>query len=108
MKRRAKVDYARWVFVLPALLVVGILLIYPIFSSLYYSMTNKQVLIYLENTQTLINQGLRGTTTAEFGNGDCSLWEGLPQFMEMVTAVSGMATTKIGKGSRSLWVVVGT
>ena len=32
MKRRAKVDYARWVFVLPALLVVGILLIYPIFS----------------------------------------------------------------------------
>ena len=46
-------------------------------------------LIYLENTQTLINQGLRGTTTAEFGNGDCSLWEGLPQFMEMVTAVFG-------------------
>ena len=44
-------------------------------------------LIYLENTQTLINHGLRGTTTAEFGNGDCSLWEGLPQLMEMVTAV---------------------
>ena len=35
------------------------------------------------------NQGLRGTTTAEFGNGDRSIWEGLPQFMEMVTAVFG-------------------
>ena len=58
-------------------------------------------LIYLESTQTLINQGLRGTTTAEFGNGDRSIWEGLPQF-------SDMATTKIGKGSRSLWVVVET
>lgn len=46
-------------------------------------------LIYLESTQTLINQGLRGTTTAEFGNGDRSIWEGLPQFMEMVTAVFG-------------------
>ena len=44
MKRRAKVDYARWVFVLPALLVVGILLIYPIFSSLYYSMTTKHLI----------------------------------------------------------------
>ena len=46
-------------------------------------------LIYLESTQTLINQGLQGITTAEFGNGDRSLWEGLPQFMEMVTAVFG-------------------
>ena len=35
MKRKEKVDYARWIFVLPALLVVGVLLIYPIFSSLY-------------------------------------------------------------------------
>ena len=46
-------------------------------------------LIYLESPQTLINQGLRGTTTADVGNGDRSLWEGLPQFMEMVTAVFG-------------------
>ena len=36
MKRKVKFDYARWIFVLPALLVVGILLVYPIFSSLYY------------------------------------------------------------------------
>ena len=46
-------------------------------------------LIYLERDQTLINQGLHGTTTAEFGNGDRSLWEGLPRFMEMVTALFG-------------------
>ena len=44
MKRKEKVDYARWIFVLPALLVVGVLLIYPIFSSLYYSMTSKQLI----------------------------------------------------------------
>ena len=45
MKRKAKADYARWVFVLPALIIVGVLLIYPIFSSLYYSMTTKHLII---------------------------------------------------------------
>ena len=44
MKRKAKMDYARWVFVLPALIIVGVLLIYPIFSSLYYSMTTKHLI----------------------------------------------------------------
>lgn len=44
MKRKATFDYARWVFVLPALLIVGLLLIYPIFSSLYYSMTTKHLI----------------------------------------------------------------
>ena len=44
MKRKAKADYARWVFVLPALIIVGVLLIYHIFSSLYYSMTTKHLI----------------------------------------------------------------
>lgn len=44
MKRKVKFDYARWVFVLPALIIVGVLLIYPIFSSLYYSMTTKHLI----------------------------------------------------------------
>lgn len=44
MKKKKKFDYARWVFVLPALLIVGVLLIYPIFSSLYYSMTTKHLI----------------------------------------------------------------
>ena len=44
MKRKAKADYARWVFVLPALIVVTVLLIYPIFSSLFYSMTTKHLI----------------------------------------------------------------
>ena len=44
MKRKAKADYARWVFVLHALIIVGVLLIYPIFSSLYYSMTTKHLI----------------------------------------------------------------
>lgn len=44
MKQKKTYDYARWVFVLPALLVVGILLIYPIGSSLFYSMTTKHLI----------------------------------------------------------------
>lgn len=44
MKRKVKHDYARWVFVLPALIVVTVLLIYPIFSSLFYSMTTKHLI----------------------------------------------------------------
>lgn len=43
-KKNVHADYARWIFVLPALLVVGALLIYPIFSSLYYSMTTKHLI----------------------------------------------------------------
>ena len=39
-----KFDYVRWIFVLPAILIVGILLIYPIFSSLYYSLTTKHLI----------------------------------------------------------------
>lgn len=61
MKRKVKFDYARWIFVLPALLVVGILLIYPIFSSLYYSMTTKHLIkasydfIGLENYKAVLS-----------------------------------------------------
>ena len=44
MNKKRKFDYARWIFVLPALLIVGALLIYPIFSSLYYSMTTKHLI----------------------------------------------------------------
>lgn len=44
MKRRIKFDYARWVFVLPVIIVVGALLIYPIFSSLYFSLTTKHLI----------------------------------------------------------------
>lgn len=44
MKQKKNYDYARWVFVLPALLVVGLLLVYPIFSSLFYSMTTKHLI----------------------------------------------------------------
>ena len=61
MKRKVKFDYARWIFVLPALMVVGILLIYPIFSSLYYSMTTKHLIkasydfIGLENYKAVLS-----------------------------------------------------
>lgn len=44
MKRKIKRDYARWVFVLPAMIVVAALLIYPIFSSVFYSMTTKHLI----------------------------------------------------------------
>ena len=61
VKRKVKFDYARWIFVLPALLVVGILLVYPIFSSLYYSMTTKHLIkasydfIGLENYKAVLS-----------------------------------------------------
>lgn len=60
MKRKAKFDYTRWVFVLPALLVVGTLLLYPIFSSLFYSLTTKHLIkpaykfIGLENYKAVL------------------------------------------------------
>lgn len=41
---KKKRDLTRWIFVLPALLVVGILLIYPVFSSLYFSTTSKHLI----------------------------------------------------------------
>lgn len=44
VKGKVKRDYARWVFVLPAVIVVSVLLIYPIFSSLFYSMTTKHLI----------------------------------------------------------------
>ncbi|MFV0363709.1 MAG: carbohydrate ABC transporter permease [Suipraeoptans sp.] len=44
MKRKIKFDYARWLFVLPALIIVGMLLIYPILSSLYFSTTTKHLI----------------------------------------------------------------
>ncbi|MGY3724877.1 carbohydrate ABC transporter permease [Granulicatella balaenopterae] len=50
----------RWVFVLPALIIVGVLLIYPIFSSLYYSLTTKHLIkqtykfIGLQNYMTVL------------------------------------------------------
>ena len=60
-KRNIHVDYARWIFVLPALLSVGLLLIYPIFSSLYYSMTTKHLIrltydfVGLENYKAVLS-----------------------------------------------------
>ena len=38
MRKIVKFDYARWIFIFPALIIVITLLIYPIFSSLYYSL----------------------------------------------------------------------
>ena len=36
--------YTRWLFVLPAIIVVGALFIYPIFSSIFFSFTNKNLI----------------------------------------------------------------
>ena len=43
MKDKIKSNYSRWLFVLPALIIVGALLIYPIFSSTYFSLTTKHL-----------------------------------------------------------------
>lgn len=39
-----KKSYSRWLFVLPAMIVVGSLFIYPICSSVFYSFTNKNLI----------------------------------------------------------------
>ena len=44
MRKIIKFDYARWIFIVPALIIVITLLIYPIFSSLYYSFTTKHLI----------------------------------------------------------------
>lgn len=60
MELKKNRDFARWAFVLPALVIVGALLIYPIFSSLYYSMTTKHLIkqsydfIGLQNYQAVL------------------------------------------------------
>lgn len=41
MKRR---NYTRWLFVLPAIIVVGALFLYPILSSIFYSFTSKNLI----------------------------------------------------------------
>ncbi|QIW14965.1 sugar ABC transporter permease [Pasteurellaceae bacterium RH1A] len=38
-------NYTRWIFVLPALLIVSVLFIYPFLSSIFYSFTNKNLIM---------------------------------------------------------------
>ncbi|XWY21087.1 carbohydrate ABC transporter permease [Bisgaard Taxon 45] len=37
-------NYTRWIFVLPAILVVSVLFVYPFLSSIFYSFTNKNLI----------------------------------------------------------------
>lgn len=39
-----KKDYTRWIFVLPAMIIVLLLFIYPFLSSIFYSFTNKNLI----------------------------------------------------------------
>ncbi|MBF0778779.1 carbohydrate ABC transporter permease [Streptococcus cuniculi] len=38
-------NLTRWIFVLPALIIVGLLFVYPFFSSIFYSFTNKNLIM---------------------------------------------------------------
>ena len=38
-------NLTRWVFVLPAMIIVGLLFVYPFFSSIFYSFTNKHLIM---------------------------------------------------------------
>ena len=38
-------NLTRWIFVLPAVIIVGLLFVYPFFSSIFYSFTNKNLII---------------------------------------------------------------
>lgn len=43
-ERKRKFDYTRWIFVAPAMAVVICLLVYPLFSTVIYSFTNKTMI----------------------------------------------------------------
>lgn len=38
-------NLTRWIFVLPAMIIVGLLFVYPFFSSIFYSFTNKNLIM---------------------------------------------------------------
>ena len=43
-KRERRAKAINWVFILPAVLVVGLLLLYPVISSIYFSFTSKHLI----------------------------------------------------------------
>ena len=109
-KRNIHVDYARWIFVLPALLSVGLLLIYPIFSSLYYSMTTKHLIrltydfVGLENYKAVLSDS---NFYKAFFNS--LLWTAgslLGQLVVGFTAALAINRVKAGKGVyRTLMII---
>ena len=110
MKRKVKFDYARWIFVLPALLVVGILLVYPIFSSLYYSMTTKHLIkasydfIGLENYKAVLSDS--NFYKAFLTSILWSVGSLLGQLFIGFTAALAINRVKIGKGIyRTLMII---
>lgn len=110
MNRKVKFDYARWIFVLPALLVVGILLIYPIFSSLYYSMTTKHLIkatydfIGLENYKAVLSDS--NFYKAFFTSILWTVGSLLGQLFIGFTAALAINRVKIGKGVyRTLMII---
>lgn len=44
MKKKAKKDYGRWLWVLPAIVLVICLFVYPLGSQIFYSFTNKTLI----------------------------------------------------------------
>ena len=54
-------NLTRWIFVLPAVIIVGLLFVYPFFSSIFYSFTNKNLImpnyrfVGLDNYKTVLS-----------------------------------------------------
>ena len=42
-RKRPKINLTAWLFIMPALLVVVLLMLYPVLSSVFYSFTNKNL-----------------------------------------------------------------
>ena len=110
MKRKAKADYARWVFVLPALIIVGVLLIYPIFSSLYYSMTTKHLIrpsydfVGLANYQAVLSDP--NFFKAFLTSIVCTICSLAGQLIIGFTSALAINRVKVGKGIyRTLMII---
>lgn len=64
MGKKRRFELINWLFILPALLVVVLLLLYPVTSSIFYSLTNKNLVkptytfIGLENYIKILTDNL--------------------------------------------------
>lgn len=97
-----KWNLARWLFVLPAMLIVGLLLIYPICSSVYFSFTTKHLikpayqLIGFENYKAVLTDP--GFYAAFFNSLKWTIFSLAGQILIGFTAALALNKIKYGKG----------
>lgn len=110
MKKKAAFDYTRWVFVLPALIIVGVLLVYPILSSLYFSTTTKHLIkpsykfVGLANYRSVLSDAdFYKAFLTSVGWTICSL---AGQLFIGFTSALAINRVKMGKGFYRIFMII--